>query len=230
MRPTGCSDRYLVFAALMDRVPGYDMLGGKQGGTMFLTLDEERHACCWDFTVRLDELARLLKTFNQREPSTRTIELQAERLVKDEFQSPDDLREFIKAVCKWRGYEGIAGRVLNSNTESDLSSCFRSAHSHAIAHDDLAAIKSLLGLDGIAISFASKHLKFLVPENAVVLDSIISKRLGYELTTEGYHALLTDCRRILEKAVSSRLDYPGWGRDGWRVSDIEMAIFEKLRA
>jgi hypothetical protein len=205
-------------------------LAETKAGQMFLTLDEERHACCWDFTVQLDELSRLLKIFNQREPNTRTIELQAERLVKDEFQSAGDLREFIKAVCKWRGYEGIADRVLKNNTESELSSSFRSAHFHAIAHDDLAAIKSLLGLNGIAVSFASKHLKFLVPENAVVLDSIISKRLGYELTTEGYHVLLTDCRRILEKAVSAGLDYPGWGHNGWRVSDIEMAIFEKLRA
>jgi len=197
---------------------------------MLLTLDEERRACCWDFTVRLDELARLLKAFNQREPNTRTIELQAERLVKGEFQSAHDLRDFIAAVCKWRGHEGIAGRVLRANTESQLRSSFRSAHSHTIAHDNLAAVKSLLGLNGIAVSFASRHLKFLSPDNAVVLDSIISKRLGYEMTTEGYQAFLTDCRRILQKANSSSLDYPGWGRDGWRVSDIETAIFEKLRA
>jgi hypothetical protein len=37
---------------------------------------------------------------------------------------------------------------------------------------------SLLGLNGFAVSFASKHLKFLAPDHAIVLDSILSKRLG----------------------------------------------------
>ena len=137
---------------------------------------------------------------------------------------PSELRDFIKAVCNWGGYSGIAGGVIKNNDGTKLRDAFRSAHSHANAGDDLSAIKSLLELNGLAVSFASKHLKFLAPENAVVLDSIISKRLGYELTPNGYQAFLNDCRRILERAKACG------GREGWRVSDIEMAIFEKLIA
>jgi hypothetical protein len=190
---------------------------------MRMTLDETRRTCCWCFTISLDELDDRLKSFIEKEPHTRAIEQQAADLVKNGFQPPE-LRDFIEAVCKWGGYSGIAVRVLKNNTEPELSSSFRSAHSHAIAQADLAAIKSLLQLNGLAVSSASKHLKFLVPENAVVLDSIISQRLGYELTPEGYQAFLNDCRRILERAITCK------GREGWRVSDIELAIFEKLRA
>jgi hypothetical protein len=84
-------------------------------------------------------------------------------------------------------------------------------------------------LNGLAVSFASKHLKFLVPERAVVLDSSISERLGYPRTPDGYLAFLGDCRSILEHATACNLHYTGWGKQ-WRVSDIEMAIFETLRA
>jgi hypothetical protein len=191
---------------------------------MRMTLDELRpDTYCWGFTIRLDELNALLDEFIRKEPRTKLIEQQAERLIKSEFQ-PSELRDFIKAVCNWGGYGGIAGRVIKNNDRTKLRDAFRSAHSHANAGDDLRAIKSLLELNGLAVSFASKHLKFLAPENAVVLDSIINKRLGYELTPNGYQAFLNDCRHILERAKASG------SRERWRVSDIEMAIFEKLTA
>jgi hypothetical protein len=196
---------------------------------MVLTIDEEKRACRWCITIQLDELADLFENFLRQNPATQNIERQAERLVNGNFQSYRDLCDFIKAVCKWGGYSGIAGRVINENDESKLRYAFRSASSHSNAGDDLAAIKSLLELRGFAVSFASKHLKFVAPERAVVLDSRISNRLGYELTPEGYQTFLLDCRGIRDRANSFELRYPGWGRDGWRVSDIEMAIFEKLR-
>jgi hypothetical protein len=139
------------------------------------------------------------------------------------------LRQFIKAVCHWGGYPGVAARVIKNNMEPALRYAFEAAHSHVTAQDDISAIKSLLKLKGLAVSFASKHLKFLAPEKAVVLDGTISARLGYALTPDGYQAFVSDCRRILERALADRLTYSGWAKNGWRVSDIEMAIFEKLR-
>src|ERR1700729_4625872 len=124
------------------------------------------------------ELPDRLESFKKREPSTAIIEQQARQLVVKQFQFPE-LREFIKAVCKWGGYEGVAGRVLKNNSKQQLRESFRSAHSHAASDNDREAINSLLDLNGLAVSFASKHLKFLAPEKAVVLDSIISERLGY---------------------------------------------------
>jgi hypothetical protein len=178
---------------------------------------------CWCFTIGLDELDALLRTFKDKETTTEQIERQAQRLVKNEFRSFSELRDFITAVCKWGGYSGIAGRVIKNNDETKLRDAFISAHALLQLGDDLAAIKSLLEVKGLAVSFASKHLKFLAPEKAVVLDSIISKRLGYELTPEGYQSFLNDCRCILERAKACG------GREDLRVSDIEMAVFEKLR-
>jgi hypothetical protein len=79
------------------------------------------------------------------------------------------------------------------------------------------------------VSFASKHLKFLAPDAAVVLDSVIRNGLGYPDSPEGYQDFLNDCHTILDHAIANGLKYTGWGTNGWRVSDIEMAIYAKLK-
>jgi hypothetical protein len=196
-----------------------------------MTIDEpERDACCWCVVIKLQELPELLRCFQNRLPHTREIEQQATRLVASGFQV-SELRQFINAVCKWGGYSGVAGRVIKieNNAEPELRSRFRSAYSDLVAQNDVAAIKRLLELKGLTVSFASKHLKFLAPDRAVVLDSVISARLGYAMTPEGYQAFVNDCRRILDRVVADNLEYPGWGAKGWRISDVEMAIYEKLR-
>jgi hypothetical protein len=69
----------------------------------------------------------------------------------------------------------------------------------------------------------------LAPESAVVLDSIISGRLGYPLTIEGYMRFLADCQTLLAKIEKAAIQHP-FNADGrWRISDVEMAIFAKLR-
>jgi hypothetical protein len=82
----------------------------------------------------------------------------------------------------------------------------------------------------LGVPFASAHLKFLAPDRAVVLDSNISARLDYPKTPEGYLRFVEDCRRILQRINEAGLSYPGYGAAGWRVSDVEMAIYESLRS
>jgi hypothetical protein len=84
-------------------------------------------------------------------------------------------------------------------------------------------------VNSLGISFASKHLKFLAPDDAVVLDSIIAEQLGYATNLAGYGTFLTDCHDVLNACNQFEIRYTGWGAQGWRVSDIEMAIFQKIR-
>jgi hypothetical protein len=65
-----------------------------------MTFDEPE-TYSWCITIWLNELTQLLKAFIDNEPNTRIIELHAERLMKDEDLSESDLRDFVKAVCKW---------------------------------------------------------------------------------------------------------------------------------
>jgi hypothetical protein len=180
----------------------------------------------WCFSLRFDDLHSFFDQFIKKNPSTQRIEEQALGLVASNFEF-SKLKDFVREVCRWGGYAGVAGRVIKNNQKEVLESTFKTAYHHAVEKKNIEAIRTLTGLHGLAISFASKHLKFLVPTNAVVLDSIISKRLAYDLSPEGYVKLLNDCADIAKHANEAKVQYPGWaGR--WRASDIEMAIFEKL--
>ncbi len=78
------------------------------------------------------------------------------------------------------------------------------------------------------MSFASKHLKFLDPDRAIVLESIISTKLGYPLTLVGYGEFLADCRALLDAVYAAGVPFPFPAEGTWRISDIEMAIFKQL--
>ncbi len=178
--------------------------------------------------IKLTEFTELLRRFRNRVSNTDDIERQAERLANGGFKEKA-LTDFIHAVCMWGGYAGIAGRVIKNNQPPKLARRFNEARQNAHRGMVLEALKTLQSIKGLGgVSFASKHLKFLAPESAVVLDSIISNGLGYALTLEGYQSFLDDCGVILDRIIDAKLKYPGWGANGWRVCDVEMAIYAKL--
>jgi hypothetical protein len=189
----------------------------------------------WGTVIRLDEFPQLLVRFQQHVPSrankptTSRIEQIATELAKDDFHEPD-LQMFIRTVCSWGGYEGIAGRVIKYNRIEQLITVFRTAYQQAQNGEVVEALEALQQIKHLgSVSFASKHLKFLAPERAVVLDSIISNRLGYPMNSVGYGDFLATCHTILKYIDAANLKYTGWGARGWRISDIEMAITAKLR-
>jgi hypothetical protein len=158
-----------------------------------------------------------------------SIERQALNLAAVDFPI-DQTAEFVRAVCAWGDYRGVAGRVLKNNTAEAVTSAFRSAL--ALLKQDMVAeaLRHVTDLRGLGISFGSKHLKFLDPARAVVLDSVISGRLGYPLTIDGYTEFLADCHALLERTRAANVEYPfSHHYPGWRVSEMEMVIFAKLR-
>jgi hypothetical protein len=142
----------------------------------------------------------------------------------------DQLREFIRAVCRWGNYAGIAGRVLKRNRIEQLQETF-SAAKRLLDDGQISAAVGYIEatVDSLAFSFASKHVKFLAPEKAVVLDEIISRRVGYTLDVTGYDELLADCYAMLDLVVRRGIPHPLGGTRSWRVSDMEMVLFAKLR-
>ena len=78
-------------------------------------------------------------------------------------------------------------------------------------------------LKGLGQSFASKQLRFLMPDRAVILDSVIRKRLGYNETLPGYSKFLADCLTLRDQAHKSE------EVRGLRVCDIEAALYTKIQ-
>ena len=184
------------------------------------------HFCRMD--IALAEFPALLQRHHREDPDTKSIEEAATALAECGF-SEERTAEFIRRVCRWGGYPGVAGRVLRNNKASLLSTRLAAACAAANSSDICAGLSELLNIRGLAVSFASKHLRFLAPNSAPVLDSIISSRLGYPLSIPGYREFQSDCLAMLRFVKKAGVPYPGWGRDGWRVCDIEMAVFMKIR-
>jgi hypothetical protein len=192
---------------------------------------DEQHCFHWNtgVSVCLIEFPGLLTLFQQRVAGTADVERDAKLLCQNGFPLPE-LESFIRKVCHWGGYSGVAQRVINKNLPEFLTSQFCAANEKVRAGNVTAGLEYLLQVNQLSVSFASKHLKFLAPDQAVVLESIISKALFSEKpNVRTYEIFLTDCRAVQQRIIAGRLDYTGWATNGWRVSDVEMAIFAKLK-
>lgn len=160
---------------------------------------------------------------------TRPVELKAAALIAGDFPAADCIA-FLEAVCLWGNRAGTAALVKKKNTETEIRNAFSDACDH-LQNDRLTdALTSVIRLKGLDVSFGSKHLRMLSPTKAVVLDSIIALGLGYNRTPDGYTKFLEDCvaiRDLLNGPTGSPnpIDLAG----SWRLCDVEMAIYSKLR-
>ena len=86
-------------------------------------------------------------------------------------------------------------------------------------------MKKMDEVKGLDVSFASKHLRLLFPEYCPVLDSILSCRLGYALTADGYGAFARRCTDLAVELDQARVVSTFPGRTHWRPADVEAALF-----
>ena len=156
---------------------------------------------------------------------------------------PDETEGFAESVCKWAGKTG--GRVIgnlkkhHAGNWADVAAIFKQSYEYTLSpQEHRKAISAITKIKGLDVSFGSKHLKFLNPNNAVVLDEIIDRKLGYRRNQDGYAQFISDCYELLRqlKAKHVRKFASIAGVSGvaptfnseWRVCDVEMAIFASL--
>lgn len=177
--------------------------------------------------IDLSDFPKSLKKGLDAAPLTKGTEELARELVVSNFATGNSV-EFVRRVCRWGGDSRRGGKVIAYNSEDQIASCLRMSYEACLAKDRLAAINHVMALKGLSVSFGSKHLKFLDPEQHVVLDSIISEALGFSRTPAGYLAFSDHCRAILDVLKNEDVSYSGFGPNGWRLADVEMAIYNKI--
>lgn len=171
-------------------------------------------------SVRFDELAKLVTVHRtQWEPPER-LENWGKRLIGAGFPT-DESRQFAAAVFRWGGGHRLIGRFLEQNEGDAIPRALDQAEDLAARGCSAEGVERIIQLRFIRQSFASKLLRFLCPQNAVILDDVLRKALAYEQTADGYRAFLSDCHAVLMAVRRRHLD--------WRVCDIESAIFAKLQ-
>ncbi len=168
-------------------------------------------------------VANALATFRQKNPRTPVLEAMGEDLLSKEFPAPVTTN-FVREVCRWGGYPGVAGRVLKHNPIDKICSAFRCAARvlESAASSQRSALEEINRLYGLGTpSFASKHLRFVRPDQCVVLDSILRKQLRVPFNPSGYEAFCRLCMAAAERANDAV-------SDSFRAADIEAAVYEHL--
>jgi len=160
---------------------------------------------------------------------TRSVELQATDLAREGFRVEDCIA-FVNAVCRWGNRPGTAGLVVRDNHQDCIQKQLNVAWGHLQRDQVGDALDAILKLRGLDVSCGSKHLRLLAPDKAVVLDSIIRDGLGYKRSPAAYGNFLADCLAVRDflngkHGSPNPVDLKG----SWRVCDVEMAIYSKLR-
>ena len=196
-----------------------------------MLLSTDSGAVTFGWRLSLSEFPRLVTRHLAVVRGTREIESEADALVRADFPNAD-LPSFVKRVCLWGGYSGIAGRVLRDNTLSEIRLALQAALAELDqpAPDIASALKHVNDLRGLGTpSFASKHLRFLRPAVCPVLDSFVASGLGYATTPRGYARLASDCQAVAASLKSLGLLNPMRDSNDWFVGDVDMALFAGLQ-
>ena len=179
------------------------------------------------------DFTKLVKHHPVRLSDTRALEHEASRLRAAGFPE-ERLASFIRKVCKWGNFPLIAAKVLNINNNalSEIQCQFINA-TEALSSDIpnvQGALHEIKQIKHLATSFGSKHLRFLRPDVCPVLDSTISKNLGYASGENRYKRFSDDCLRIAETLEQHGVANPMDRESGkWFAADVEMALFTYLR-
>lgn len=152
----------------------------------------------------------------KEDTETEVVEAQGRKVLAGSW---NECYEFARQVCKW----GRGGRVwgnLNRHSTADalqikLCNWFSSV---VLEDSDSNAIEGGCGIKGLGVSFASKHLRLLLPERYAVLDEVLSIGLGFALNPTGYALFMRELKRFKEK-YSIRHS----------LAHIEWAIFGLIR-
>ncbi|WP_421736581.1 hypothetical protein [Caulobacter sp.] len=180
------------------------------------------------FSATPEEMRLLLEAHEAEFTKTKAVESQAREALEDGLTAQQAM-DLIRAVCEWGKYAGIAGRVRARNSPETILLRIREALSLVDAGLVGEAVFRIAKLKGLGPSFASKALRFLRPDKAVVLDSVISEGLGFARDLPGYNAFLMECVRIGELMNVPDQPNPAPSNRVWRPCDVEMAIYAKLR-
>ena len=186
-----------------------------------------------------DAFPGLLEAHRRAYPHTARVEALGRALVKADFRNPKR-DQFIREVCRWGGYAGVAGRVLKRNRAKRRRTQIQSAWEALKSEDVAAALGEITALNGLGgVSFASKHLRMLAPDRCVVYDRFLAEVLAPEYRFAGtgvarkrsvqdaYARLCRDFRALAEALEACGVRRPGGGR--WRAADVEAAVFMAVR-
>ncbi len=187
-------------------------------------------ALLWqDANILYTDFPRLLEAYLRQNPVTQEAEKLGLELRESDPMEWENVEKFIRKVGEWAGKTGprvLSGKVLKGDSGDILNRIPAAvAHLKLARPDPMAALKEIDKIKGLDVSFASKILRLLFPEYCPVLDSILSCRLDYPLTSDGYGRFTLRCTEIAGELNRTQIASTFPGRKDWRPADVEAALF-----
>jgi hypothetical protein len=131
----------------------------------------------------------------------------------------NEILEFSKSVCDWGRGQRVWANLLRHNTEAELAAALSDWFDVVQdATDDEEAIATGLGIKGLAVSFASKHLRMLDSSKYAVLDEVLSDGLGIALNRKGYKLFM---HLLREFSVANNIKH--------NIATLESGLFLLVR-
>ena len=194
----------------------------------------------------LEEFPRLIQNHRICVKNTVNIEKQGSDLIATPINKNDFpiVKKFIKDVCKWGGSTGnrVWGNLLKeeNNTEKEILTTFEEVR-QILDQDDpdlVEALTIMKSLKGLGVSYASKHLRFMLPKECPVYDSVLNQYLPYRIPRRTprssvdfgeYANFAEDCKSIGSELCSRKISNPVRDSEEWFAADVESAIFWQVR-
>ena len=173
----------------------------------------------------IEKIPYLLECHQKEYPKTKKVEKLAKKLIGSDFE-PTKSKKFVEEVCSWAGKTGplVRGQVISNNSPEQIAYALCEGYTKATRGGVAEGVECISSLHGLKQSYASKMLRFLLPDRAVILDSIIRTKCGFSETDHGYKKLLKCCHHLLNQARKSQKLFAGF-KNNLRVCDIEAALF-----
>ena len=186
--------------------------------------------------IELSAFPRYYREFHQSVKvgtgtGTTALERKGQTLLKNKFANVERVNDFVREVMKWGGRTGnrVRGNLYKNHTEEEIAEIIAQTSLLLGAGDLRAAITTIISLKGLHISYGSKILRMMSPQQAGVYDSILAGFLSYPLDAEGYVNFCADCQLVAERLKKRTIKHPLRKDGGWFVADVEAVIFDRLR-
>ncbi len=179
----------------------------------------------------LSSFPEMIKAHGNNFQDTLDLEKQYKNLIKSPIDDFDSISNFIKDVSKWGNYAGVGGKVLKNNSKQKILDVFEEVRKLLKSKKpDLAlALSRINTLYGLGTpSFASKHLRFMLPGKCPVYDSILTNALPYSFDPAGYAIFAKDCKSLSSELCSRKIENPIRKSVIWYAADVEAAIFTEF--
>jgi hypothetical protein len=182
--------------------------------------------------LNFDDISQGWSAHIASDPMTQHVSDFADAFVANGFPAAHAFL-FVRLVCAWGGLRGNSPAHVRQSIyqpgrgDAWLAGLIQEGRELSLSGEYENAIQVFDAIQGIRISFRSKILRFVCPDDAAVLDAIIRKNLGYPENLSSYREFVTDCKTIRDQ-LNSRSRRP----DGelWRTTDVEMGIFIKVKS